>query len=95
MAKSSGNWILHAVGVRYNVKGSGTLETNLFSQDQASVYQCPDITLNSTGTRFPFVIANFRNQRIQIEFRINEIDDYFVLSDINLFVKPTASGYPQ
>lgn len=94
--KSLGDNILHAVGVRYNVTGSGALRTTLYSQGQTDQYVCPNITMNSTGVnRFPFILANFKNQRIQVEFRVVDENEYFVLVGINLFVKPTATGYPQ
>jgi hypothetical protein len=51
--------------------------------------------MSATTNREPTVIANFQEQRIQLELGTTEIDETFTISRIVVFVKPIAEGYPQ
>lgn len=51
--------------------------------------------MQATTNREPVVIANFREQRVQLELRTVNIDETFNIKRIILFAKPTATGYPQ
>lgn len=74
--------------------GSGNLKTTLFSIDQADGQQLHDITLSTSANKFPVTLANFRNQRIQVELRVVEENEYFNISRIVVFVKPSGLSYP-
>ena len=43
----------------------------------------------------PVSLANFTDQRAQIEFKTTEINETFSISRMVIFVRPTATGYPQ
>lgn len=53
------------------------------------------LTLSATTDIEPVKLANFRNQRAQLDIRVENIDEYFRISKITVFVKESASGYPQ
>lgn len=96
MAKSGlAGEILHAAAVRLRVTGSGNLKVFLRSLDNTRNVQLTSIPMSATTNREPTVIANFQEQRIQLELRTTEIDEGFTISRIVIFVKPIAEGYPQ
>jgi hypothetical protein len=93
-SSSSDGEILHCVGLRLRATGSGNLETYLRSLDDVRNIQLADLALQSLTNREPVILANFQEQKIQIEFRTTEIDETFRISKLVLFVKPIAEGYP-
>lgn len=97
MAKGQGlaGEILHAAAVRLRVTGSGNLNLYLRSLDNVRNVQLTNIPMSATTNREPTVIANFQEQRIQLELGTTEIDETFTISRIVVFVKPIAEGYPQ
>lgn len=95
MAKGFAGELLHFVSVRFRITGSGVLQVYLRSMDNVRNSQLPSITMQATTNREPVVIANFREQRVQLELRTVNIDETFNIKRIILFAKPTATGYPQ
>lgn len=103
MAKSGGivGDIVHTVGVRYRVRGSGTLRTRLYNmgeigsdvQDQRNA-DLDNLTLSLSTAREKTALANFQDQGIQIYFRTISIDEVINISKIVCFVKPVAESYP-
>ncbi len=91
--KDSGEYEHHVVGVRMRVIGSGNLQLKLSDlgttgQDLVPLPLVP-------VTRFePLRLANFQSQRIRLEGKVTELDEYFVISSIILFAKPVAQEYP-
>lgn len=76
--------------------GSGNLLTDTHSLDDASNSSVlPDIPLQAATNREPTILANFIDQRIQLEIRTEEIDEWFEISKIVMFIKPIAESYPQ
>lgn len=95
MAKSTGESIIHAVGVRMRVVGDGSLITTLLGYDAINQSELFPLTLAEFNNQQPVVLANFRNQRIQIELKVEDIDEWFLCTRLVLFVKESATGYPQ
>lgn len=87
--------LIHFNAVRLRVVGSGSLFTFLRSLDDVVNTQLETVTLASVTNREPTVLANFTEQRAQVEIRTTAKDAVFSLSKIVVFIKPTASGYPQ
>lgn len=97
-AKGGANFdgmLLHCVSVRYRVTGSGNLKTTLHSLDDVHESDLPNITMVSATNKMPLVLSNFRDQYIQYEFKTTEINEWFNISKVILFIKETATGYPQ
>lgn len=103
MAKSAGitGDIVHTVGVRYRVRGSGQLRTRLYNMGSPGDPDSPqrssdldNINMTSGAAREKTAIANFQDQGIQIYFRTIFINETFNMSKIVLFVKPVAESYP-
>lgn len=93
MAKGTGD-IIHAVATRIRVVGSGNLQLYLRSLDNVRNVQLANITMASTTNKEPITLANFKEQRIQLELKTTLIDETFTISKIVIFVKPVAEGYP-
>ena len=97
MAKNSGfhGQILHCVGVRFRVTGNGVLDLTLNSLDDVHTENLSGLTLAATTNREPVQLANFRDQRIQVYGRVTGFEEHFTISRIVVYVKETATGYPQ
>ena len=93
MAKTQG-FIIHCGSVMMNIAGAGELQTDLFGLG-GTTKSSPDWTLADPETRMPNVRANFKSQKIQVRIGLDDIHTYFQLNQINVFIKPVASGYPQ
>lgn len=87
--------IVHAVGVRYRVRGEGELQTRLKNLDGLRTVILDEIVMEERSRREMTVIANFQDQGVQILFRTTFIDEIFSISKIVCFVKPVAESYPQ
>ena len=95
ITNNKADFLLHTVAVSYRAYGSGNLRTTLFSlQDVTSDVLAP-IPLAAATNKFPTVIANFSDQRTQIQFQVTSYDETFTIAKITAFAKPTATGYPQ
>lgn len=90
-----GQYINHFNAVRFRIMGTGTLLSQLNSLD--SVYQLtlPNLTLQNTTNRYPNLLTNMTQQRVQLELWTDEIDEVFKLDQIIIYAKPVSTGYPQ
>lgn len=93
MAKAQG-FIIHCGSVMMNIAGDGDLQTDLFGLGGTTKF-LRDFALSNPATRMANVRANFKSQKISVKVGLEEYDEYFQLNQINVFIKPVASGYPQ
>lgn len=103
MAKSAAitGDIVHAVAVRYRVRGDGNLRTRLYNMGEPNDEVAPmryddleNVYLTPGTGREKTVLCNFQDQGIQIYFRTIHINETINCSKIQLFVKPVAESYP-
>lgn len=87
--------LLHFNAARLRVTGSGLLLMGLFSLDDIQSAQFPSLNMSATTNREPTQLINFTEQRAYYKIEVNEIDEYFVISKLVIFIKPTAANYPQ
>ena len=87
--------ILHFHVVRMRVIGSGNLDLVLNSLDDVNTSTLTPVPMSTATNREPTVLANFKDQRGQLRFSVNAIDEYFNISKITIYVRPLATGYPQ
>lgn len=96
MAKSSFvGELLHFHVVRMRVNGSGDLQLFLRSLDDVHNVQLTDIPMATLTNREPTVLANFIDQRGQLELKTTLINEVFTISKIIIFIRPVSTGYPQ
>jgi hypothetical protein len=95
MAKNENEGLIHhCVGVRYRVRGVGNLRTTLFNFDEVDSSELFPIPMTETAPKLPFVLANFNSQGMQVEFKISEIEETFIINRIVVYIKPSATGHP-
>jgi len=87
--------ILHFNGTRIRLNGSGNLKLYLRSLDNINSNQLSSISMLPLTNREPTVLANFIDQRGQLEVRITDRDETFTISRIILFIRPIASEFPR
>jgi hypothetical protein len=85
--------ILHFGAMRTRVVGSGNFLSFLRSFDNVKSAQLPTITLAPTTNLESTVLANFVDQRAQLEMRTSNINEYFVVSKIIILYKPLYTQY--
>lgn len=95
MANQFNGELLHFNAVRMRVVGSGNLDLELRSMDDVNTQTLTPITMSATTNREPTQLANFKDQRCQLRFSVNAINEYFTISKIVIFIKEYQTGYPQ
>lgn len=88
-------FINHLGLVRGTFTGEGDLLVTAFSSDQVAFKISAPITLLEATDRYVETLSNFKKQKIQIEFAVDVIDEWFRVSDIIAFIKPVESSYPR
>lgn len=96
MAKRSDSDTINHLGIiRTLVKGVGDLKFTAYSYSFSRSKTIPTITMQSAGDRLPTPLANFQAQKMCLEFRTTEIDEYFTISRITPFIRPVEMEYPR
>ena len=86
--------INHYNAVRLRVTGSGSLQMFLRSFDNTISETLTSLTMAATTNREPTQLANFIDQRAQLELKTTEINETFTVSKIIVFLKPFATEFP-
>jgi len=90
-----GTYLYHCVSVRNRVIGTGSFQMALRGLDDINTQDLTTTTLSQATERYPNLLSNFTEQRMRGEFWVDVINDEFTLKQIQFFLKPVASGYPQ
>lgn len=90
--------INHFVAVTVSVVGSGFLRPRLFTlglnDAEVSSVALTNIPLGNTD-RSSTALANFKKEIAYLELKVNDINEFFVITGITLHVKEVAQSYPQ
>lgn len=95
MANRNATAINHLGLVRGNFQGEGNLLVTAFSIKQVSFYASAPIVLVEATDKYAEALSNFKKQRIQIEFAVDVIDEWFEFGEIIPFLQPTEMSYPR
>lgn len=87
--------INHLGSVRIRVKGSGNLKIKAYSLDFINESQLPNIGMAVGTNKVETVLADFKEQKMQLEIGTTEENEYFVLSRVIPYLRPIATEYPQ
>lgn len=90
-----GQYVNHFNAVRYRITGSGNLLHQLNSLNAVYTAPLPTITMQSTTNRYPNVLVNITQPRVQVELWTDAIDEVFTISQIIVYARPITTGYPQ
>jgi hypothetical protein len=87
-------YINHFGAIRTRLKGNGNIKGTLFSYDEVR----SDIlnpTAMSANTDDPVtILADFTTFNAKLRLEVTEIDEYFNISSILIYVKPVANSFP-
>lgn len=86
--------IVHFTGIRFRVNGQGNLQIFLQSLDNVNNVQATDLAMASSTNREPTKLINYIDQRGYLHLKTTEINEYFIISKITIFVKPLFTSYP-
>lgn len=87
--------INHVVAVRLRLSGIGTFYSRLAALEDDPEQDLSDTALASNPPRPVNLLANITSTRIQFHGYIDAEDEHFILKNISIYTKPTATGYPQ
>lgn len=93
--KSHGEMINHYTGVTLRVQGSGNLDMQIQSQEEIRTKNFVPLVMATNTDIQPTQITNFNAQRAKLRISVNEINEYFQISRIIVWVKPTDSMFPR
>ena len=86
--------INHFGALRLRVTGSGSLKMKLFSLSDVQNSSLVDLTMSATTNRELTRLCNFSQQRVYLELKTTNKDEYFVISKIVVYTKSIASEFP-
>ena len=95
MASNFNGELIHFHTVRFRVIGSGNLDLEFLSLDDVNTQTITPVVMAAATNREPTILANFRDQRGRLRFSVNDIDEWFSISKIVVFIRPYQTGYPQ
>lgn len=76
------------------INGTGDLQMRLLSFQEVRSQTLVPFTMQTTTRVEPLRLANFNEQRVMLEGKTTEIDEYFKINRIILLGKPLWADYP-
>lgn len=95
MAKSLTDIQSHINPVRIRVTGVGSLKAFLFDTGTINNAILSPNTMSLTSARSLNYLSNFRAELICLQIMTTEKDEYFDVSNMWAYIKPTAASFPQ
>jgi hypothetical protein len=87
-------YIAHVTGVRMRLNGTGELKMSLHNLDDTRTFTMLPLQMQTSPGLEPTRIANFRSQRTKFRILTTELNEYFLIQRVIVFIKPSASSYP-
>ena len=94
MANSFNGEIIHFTAIRLRLNGVGNLQPSLKSLDEINTQDLSVMLMSPTTNKEPTRLANYIDQRGFLELSTSEINEWFVVSKITIFIKPLYTSYP-
>lgn len=91
---SSGEGIVHFGAVRMRLNGAGQLKLRMNSLDDIHQSDLVDVSMFSATNIQPTRLCNFNEQRAALTIYTSDINEYFKINRIILFVKDIWTSYP-
>lgn len=92
--QSSGEGISHFAAVRMRVYGTGVLHMKWYSLDQIRSKDLVGFQMSPTTRIQPTRLGSFVEQRAQLEFSTDAIDEVFTIERIVIFMKELYTSHP-
>jgi hypothetical protein len=91
----NGEFVHHIAAVRMRLTGTGSLQMQLNSLDDVNSVALIPFTMASPTAVEPTRLANFKSQRIQLECRTTEINEFiYKCNRIIIYAKPVEADLP-
>lgn len=87
--------LLHFVGARLRVVGSGVLRLTMKSRSDVNQDVMPTINMAASSNIMPLSLSNFIDQGGRLRIETTGFDESFTISAVTVFVTEFASGLPQ
>jgi hypothetical protein len=84
----------HFTGVRMRVVGSGNLKLQFQSLDEVETEVMAELAMSNPNSRESFRLANMTTFRAGLRIETDEINEYFKIGSIVIYVKRVASEFP-
>ena len=95
MAKQLGDIQSHVNPVRVRVRGEGNLQAFLFDEGTVTNSELDAKAMSLTSAQSVNYLSNFTGERICLQLIITEMDEYFTISNIWAYTKPSRNSFPQ
>lgn len=91
---SQGENITHFTAVRMRLQGGGNLDMNLYSLDDTMTQQLVPFTMANATNIQPTRLCNFVQQRASLRASTDEINEWFRINRLIIYVKEFGTSYP-
>lgn len=96
MAKQSlGDIQSHVNPIRVRLTGSGNLKAYLFDTGAVNNTTLEPQAMSLTSARSLNYLSNFTAEKVALTLMTTEINEYFNISNIYAYVKPSRNSFPQ
>lgn len=82
------NWINHFGGIKLRANGSGILQVTLFGEDDILSQTLLSPTLAALPGQEYDLLANFKNEKCSMKFRVSNFGEFLRLHQVTLFARP-------
>lgn len=91
---SSGENISHFAAIRIRVNGTGNLNMKVSSLDGIRTKTLVPFVMQTLTRIIPTRIVNFMEQRASFQLQTTEMNEYFRINRIVIFMKEKFTSYP-
>ena len=85
----------HVNPIRIRASGDGNLDVTLFNISNVNGVALNAQAMSANATSSLNYLSNFTAEKICIKISTNVIDEYFTISNIYAYVKPSVMSFPQ
>ncbi len=85
----------HINPIRIKVNGDGNLRVFLFTTENVTGTELNDEAMSLSNARSLNYLSNFVAEKCCLKLMTSEIDEYFIVSNIYAYVKPSVMSFPQ
>jgi hypothetical protein len=86
--------INHFAGWRLRVIGNGNLKSTIGTLNDVITKDLFPMPMTDPARIEPYRIINFMSQRAAIEYKTTELDEWFQINTLVIFIKPVFTQYP-
>jgi hypothetical protein len=86
--------IQHMAAVRVRYRGHGNLNLRVYSMGGVRTKILVPVAMQDVSRIAPTRIVNFTEQRIALELKTTNMDDYMRVNRITVFLKEVGTSYP-